>query len=124
MVARLAGAGKKNAKKTQLKFTIDCARPVDDSILDIDSFVKFLHDRVKVDGKVGNLGSKVSIVAAGTKVNITAEEPFSKRYLKYLTKKYLKKQQLRDWMRVVASDKGTYEIKYFQINNDDEDDEE
>ncbi|KNC80330.1 ribosomal protein L22e [Sphaeroforma arctica JP610] len=123
MVARVP-AGKKNAKKTQMKFVIDCARPVDDNILDINSFVKFLHDRVKVDGKVGNLGNKVSIKAVGAKINVTAEEPFSKRYLKYLTKKYLKKHQLRDWMRVVASDKGTYEIKYFNINNDDDEDDE
>jgi large subunit ribosomal protein L22e len=27
---------------------------------------------------------------------------FSKKYLKFLTKKYLKKKTLRDWLRVVA----------------------
>lgn len=42
------------------------------------------------------------------------------RYLKYLTKKYLKKNNLRDWLRVVASDKETYELRYFQISQDDE----
>jgi hypothetical protein len=30
---------------------------------------------------------------------------FFPRYLKYLTKKYLKKNNLRDWLRVVASSK-------------------
>ena len=45
------------------------------------------------------------------------------RYLKYLTKKYLKKNNLRDWLRVVASDKTAYELRYFQINNEDEDDD-
>lgn len=45
---------------------------------------------------------------------------FSFRYLKYLTKKYLKKNNLRDWLRVVASDKETYELRYFQISQDDE----
>lgn len=29
----------------------------------------------------------------------------SKRYLKYLTKKYLKKYSVRDWLRVIASNK-------------------
>ncbi|EJW76940.1 60S ribosomal protein L22, partial [Wuchereria bancrofti] len=48
--------------------------------------------------------------------------PFSKRYLKYLTKKYLKRSSLRDWLRVVASSKDTYELRYFRINQDDEDD--
>lgn len=48
------------------------------------------------------------------------EHIFSFRYLKYLTKKYLKKNNLRDWLRVVASDKETYELRYFQISQDDE----
>jgi len=43
------------------------------------------------------------------------------RYLKYLTKKYLKKQQLREYLHVVANNtqKNTYELKYFNINADD-----
>lgn len=52
------------------------------------------------------------------------QAPFSKRYLKYLTKKFLKKQQLRDWMRVVAVNKNTYEIKYYNIDQEDEDEED
>jgi len=41
------------------------------------------------------------------------------RYLKYLTKKYLKKKNIRDWLHVVASGPSSYELKYFNINNDD-----
>lgn len=45
------------------------------------------------------------------------------RYLKYLTKKYLKKQQLRDYLHVVANSqmKNTYELRYFNINADEGD---
>ena len=50
--------------------------------------------------------------------------PFSKRYLKYLTKKFLKKNQLRDWLRVVADSKGTYTLKYFNIEGEEAADEE
>lgn len=46
------------------------------------------------------------------------------RYLKYLTKKYLKKNNLRDWLRVVANTKESYELRYFQINQDEEEEEE
>lgn len=46
------------------------------------------------------------------------------RYLKYLTKKYLKKNNLRDWLRVVANTKESYELRYFQINQDEEEDDE
>ena len=46
------------------------------------------------------------------------------RYLKYLTKKYLKKNNLRDWLRVVAANQTSYELRYFQINNEDEEEDE
>lgn len=46
------------------------------------------------------------------------------RYLKYLTKKYLKKNNLRDWLRVVANSKGGYELRYFNINNEEEDEDD
>lgn len=49
---------------------------------------------------------------------------FCFRYLKYLTKKYLKKNNLRDWLRVVASGADKYELRYFQISNDNADEEE
>ena len=47
------------------------------------------------------------------------------RSLKYLTKKFLKKQQLRDWLRVVSTSKGEYSLKFFNVvgGEDDEDDE-
>ena len=40
------------------------------------------------------------------------------RYLKYLTKKYLKKNNLRDWLRVVANTKTSYELRYFNVRFD------
>jgi large subunit ribosomal protein L22e len=46
------------------------------------------------------------------------------RYLKYLTKKYLKKHNLRDWLRVVSSGADKYELRYFQISNDADAEEE
>jgi len=40
--------------------------------------------------------------------------------LKYLTKKFLKKNNLRDYIRVVASSSASYELRYFQINPEEE----
>jgi large subunit ribosomal protein L22e len=37
-----------------------------------------------------------------------------------LTKKFLKKQQLRDYIRVVAADKKSYTLRYFQIDHSEE----
>ena len=41
------------------------------------------------------------------------------RYLKYLTKKFLKKHQLRDYLRVVATTKGGYEVRYYGVDQQD-----
>ncbi|XP_043082429.1 60S ribosomal protein L22-like 1 [Puntigrus tetrazona] len=115
-------AVKKNKKGASWKFTLDCTHPVEDGILDSANFETFLKEKVKVNGKTGNLGNVVQIARQKNKISVTSEKQFSKRYLKYLTKKYLKKNNLRDWLRVVASDKESYELRYFQISQDDESD--
>ena len=43
--------------------------------------------------------------------------PLSKRYLKYLAKKYLKRNNLRNFLHVVSTDKNKYELKYFNIDS-------
>ena len=121
---------KKSVKKTEgkVKFTLDLFAPVDDKVLDPAAFEKFLKDRIKwgkvqqkgsavLRNKAGDYGDKVSISRDKAKLTVTAEKPFSKRYLKYLTKKYLKKEQLKDFLHVVASTKGTYELKYYKVEN-------
>merc|ERR1712138_17821 len=119
----VSGKGGKK-KKTTLRFTVDCTHPVEDGIMDVTNFEKYLMERIKVDGKTGNFGSSVALERQKNKINLTSEIPFSKRYLKYLTKKYLKKNNLRDWLRVVASSKEAFELRYFQINQDDEEEED
>ncbi|TKY90918.1 hypothetical protein EX895_000916 [Sporisorium graminicola] len=107
--------------KTAHKFFIDFSGPANDGILDAAAFEKFLHDRIKVDGKAGNLGDHVQITREGEgKIWVNSDVAFSKRYLKYLTKKHLRKQQLRDWLRVVATSKQGYEIKFFNVSYDQE----
>ncbi|XP_065199206.1 large ribosomal subunit protein eL22-like [Sycon ciliatum] len=112
------------SKKEQHKFVLDCTHPVEDGILDASAFEQFLHERIKVQGKIGNLGNAVSITREKERIHVVADIPFSKRYLKYLTKKFLKKNNLRDWLRVVANGKASYELRYFQINNEDEENDE
>ena len=100
-----AKTGKKGSKKQIVRFTVDCSQPVEDSVLEPASFEKFLRDAIKVNGKAGNLGDTVKVDRDKTKVTVTAELPFAKRYLKYLTKKFLKRQQLRDYLHVIATNK-------------------
>jgi len=121
----LHGPGSAKKKKTTIKYTVDCTHPVEDGIMDCGNFEKFLRERIKVNGKTGNLGTAVTLEKVGkSKVAVNADIAFSKRYLKYLTKKYLKKNNLRDWLRVVAISKDAYELRYFQINNEEDEDED
>ena len=103
--------------KTQ-RFIVDCTAPMQDNIIDASGLEKFFHDRIKVDGKCGQLGTKIQISCQKGRITVLSEVPMSKRYLKYLTKKYLKKQQIRDFLRVVATSKGSYEVRYFNISNE------
>merc|ERR1712080_522758 len=77
-------------------------------------FEKYLTERIKVGGKTSNFGKDLTMERQKTKIALTSDIPFSKRYLKYL-----KKNNLRDWLRVVASSKDSYELRYFQINNEE-----
>merc|ERR1712066_92471 len=113
----------KKSKSKQLKFTIDCTAPVDDGIMEIASFNQYLKEHIKVDGKIGNM-EKVVVDNGPKKLTVTSDVPFSKRYLKYSTKRYLKKNNLREWLRVVAEDKPSYTLKYFNINQDDDESDE
>jgi len=112
-----------------VKFVIDCTAPVDDKVLDVASFEKYLHDHIKVgaEGKTGALAAN-GVVITRDRTKLTVASPadlgFSKRQLKYLSKRYLKKQQLRDYLRVVAASKNSYELRYFSISAGDEEEAE
>ncbi|GAB4835793.1 60S ribosomal protein L22B [Ancistrocladus abbreviatus] len=119
-----AATGK--GKKKGAAFTIDCSKPLEDKIMDIASLEKFLQERIKVGGKPGALGDSVTITRDKSKITVTSYSNFSKRYLKYLTKKYLKKHNVRDWLRVIASkkDRSIYELRYFNIAENEGEEED
>jgi hypothetical protein len=69
-------------KKGSVTFVIDCTKPVEDKIMDIASLEKFLQERIKVaGGKAGNLGDSITVSREKTKVTVTSDGPFSKRYM-------------------------------------------
>ena len=100
---------------------INCKDPIEDNVLVLNDFESYLTQKIKIDGKVGNLGQSVTVAKDKDSIVVEAKIAFSKRYLKYLTKKYLKKQDLREYLRVVATNKNQYELKFFNVNNDEAD---
>jgi len=102
-----------------LKFSIDCKLPIEDNVIVLKDFESFLTQKIKVDNKVGNLGTAVTVSMDKESIVVESKIPLSKRYLKYLTKKYLKKQDLKEFLRVIATNKNTYALRYFKINNEE-----
>ncbi|XP_012372837.1 60S ribosomal protein L22-like 1 [Octodon degus] len=113
----------KKPKRSTWKFNLDLTNPVEDGngIFDSGKFEQFLREKVKVNGKTGNLGDVIHLERFKNKITITIPDlKFLQMYLKYLTKKYLKKNNLDHWLHTVASDKETYELQYFQISQDED----
>ncbi|PVH20097.1 hypothetical protein CXQ85_001876 [Candidozyma haemuli] len=106
------------------KFVVDTSAPVENAVFDQEAYVKFLNERIKVDGIIGNLGDAITITEEGNKVVVVSTAQFSGKYLKYLTKKYLKKNQLRDWIRFVSVKRNQYQLQFYSIADDEEEDDE
>eukprot|EP01084_Bolivina_argentea_P189421 325739_1 len=106
--------------KSTSKFQIRCRKPVEDEIFDVDEFVKYIKEHFKVDGKTGQVGAArlVNVQKSTTTVHVMSKKPFPKYYLKFLTKRYLKRHGLRDYVRVIADKKSSYELRYFNIQED------
>jgi large subunit ribosomal protein L22e len=93
---------------------------VREGVLNINNFADYLKGRIKILGKTNQLEDKVSVGATETKLQVVTTIPFSKRYLKYLTKKYLKKNELREYLYVSATSKKAYELRFYKIEQPDE----
>eukprot|EP01070_Trichotokara_eunicae_P007695 Trichotokara_eunicae@DN5510_c0_g1_i10.p1 len=104
--------------KANEKFVLDCKTPVEDNIFDLPTLEKYLVDRIKIGGRTNQLKDKVKVTREKYKLVITSSVHFQKRYFKYLVRKYLKKQQLRDFLRVIACTKNGYDFRYFTTSED------
>ncbi|EDW56909.1 60S ribosomal protein L22 [Drosophila sechellia] len=114
--------GKKKAWK---RFVIDCAIVAEDMILDLADFEQYLKTHIKIKNKLNQLKDQVTFERSKNfSLIIHSGVHFSKRYFKYLTKRYLKKVSLRDWLRVVSTAKDTFSMAYFKIQGKDDDDDD
>eukprot|EP01057_Protomagalhaensia_wolfi_P004116 Protomagalhaensia_wolfi_Nauph_80__4115@NODE_4181_length_621_cov_123_273196_g3320_i0_p1_GENE_NODE_4181_length_621_cov_123_273196_g3320_i0NODE_4181_length_621_cov_123_273196_g3320_i0_p1_ORF_typecomplete_len140_score41_79Ribosomal_L22e/PF01776_17/3_3e29DHO_dh/PF01180_21/0_084_NODE_4181_length_621_cov_123_273196_g3320_i0137556 len=120
---KLIKVNKARAKGVTAKITLDCTQVEKDNIIEVAGLEKFLIDHIKVDNKTGNFErinketgkvEKLVVVSRNNaKIVIDVVKPFHKRYIKFLTKAYLRKQQIRDFLRVIATSPNAYTLKYF-----------
>ena len=115
-------------RNTELKkpatFVVDLGVAYEDDLLVGKELADFLRTAMKINGKKGNLHDQVTIAINKDKLNISTKVKFAKRYIKYLLKKYLKKNDILEYLKVIATDKHTYKIKYIKLGEAEENEEE
>lgn len=81
---------------------------------------EYLKNNLKVKSQravKGKLGEEVKISGDAGVVTVTVENGAApKRQLKYLARRYIKKQALNNYVRVVAPTKDSYQIRYLAAN--------
>jgi len=83
----------------------------------LQAFEQYFQQNTKLHGRKGKLSDKVKIHMNDNILSITTTMQYQKRYFKYLTKKFLKKRNLREWLRILATNKQDYTLKYFNIHD-------
>ena len=111
----------KQKTKTYKKYTIDFSAPLSNNLLTLEGISKYLELNMKVNGLKGKLGDSIKIsIADKNNIMIQVESTleFSKKYLKYLTKKYLKKEGIEKYMTINANSPNGYTVKIIKKNNE------
>ena len=123
----IQGEGTKQVKKQEIsykKFNVDFNAPVSNKLLSLETAINYLESNIKVNGLKKNLENLVKVSGSDKKeksknnilVQVDNKMKFSKRYIKYLVKKLLKRENIISYLRVVAQGPNSYVVKIFQKN--------
>ena len=119
---------KENAKDSKQinykKFTVDFNAPVENNLLTLESALKYIQNNMKVNGLKGKLGERIKISMTDKKdktkntlvVSVDTSLKFSKRYIRYLVKKFLKREGIARFMTVSSTAPGAYTVKVIKKN--------
>merc|ERR1712151_240443 len=102
--------------KKEIKYTIDLTAAMDDEdqVIDQGHYIDYLKTKLRLNGKA-LCDEFATVEASGKKVVVASNVKFGKRYLKYLTNKYLKSQDIKSYLRVLATDKLGYKVKFLEM---------
>lgn len=114
----------KRKERAYRKFTVDFNQAVTNNLLSLEAAVKYLNQHIKVNGLKGKLGETIKVNQTDKKdrqkncivVAVDNSITFSKRYVKYLVKKFLKRENVSLYLRVISNGSNTYLVKLFSRN--------
>ena len=115
----------KEAKQISYKkYTVDFNSPVDNKLLTLEAALKYLQSNMKINGLKGKLGNTIKISITDKKdrnkntlvVSVDSSIQFSKRYIRYLVKKFLKREGIARFLTVSSTSPNAYTVKVIKKN--------
>ena len=109
-------------EKSYKKYTVDFSSPVDNKLLSLEAASKYLNSNIKVNGLKGKLGDSIKISTTDSKskntlvIQVDSQMKFSKRYIRYLVKKFLKREGIVKYLTVASSSPNAYTVKVLRKN--------
>ena len=109
-------------EKSYKKYTVDFSSPVDNKLLSLEAASKYLNSNIKVNGLKGKLGDSIKISTTDSKskntlvIQVDTQMKFSKRYIRYLVKKFLKREGIVRYLTVASSAPNAYAVKVLRKN--------
>jgi len=106
--------------RTFRKFYVDFAEVIRNNLVTLEAALKYINDNIKLQNLKNHKDKATFIkVSAGTKgdkkstlcVEVENSVKTSKRYIKYLTKRFLKKENILTFLRVISTSANTYSVK-------------
>ena len=121
-------AESKEQPKTSYKvFNVDFNSPCSNNLLTLEGAEKYLKSNFKINGLKGKLeekNAKIKVAMTDKKdkrkntivISVDNKLQFSKRYIKYLVKKYLRREGIARFLTVSSTSPNAYTVKVIKKN--------
>ena len=113
--------------KTYRTINVDFDSAVTNSLMSLDTAVKYFTQNIKVHGLKNKLEDFVKVSTSDKRdknkknnisIQVDVKQKFSKRYIKYLVKKFLKRENISLYLRVVSNGPNSYIVKLYSKNTE------
>jgi large subunit ribosomal protein L22e len=106
------------------KYTVDFNSPVENKLTTLEAAAKYLESNMKVNGLKGKLGKTIKISTTDKKdknkntlnISVDSSLQFSKRYIRYLVKKFLRREGIIRFLTVSSTAPTAYTVKIIKKN--------
>ena len=120
---------KEQPKATYKVFNVDFNSPCSNNLLTLEGAQKYLATNFKVNGlklKADDKNAKIKVAMTDKKdkrkntivISVDNKLQFSKRYIKYLVKKYLRREGIARFLTVSSTAPNAYTVKVIKKNEE------